>query len=209
MFRRLLDRALEIPVVYNLNQFVGDVTVRRYRLLLRDEVPIDENSTVLDIGCGTGTTSTVVRGHYSGVDVNPDYVSFAQRNYPNATFYNMDCSNLALPDGSFDFVTTIATTHHLSDAELEAMTSEALRVVKPGGALHLIDAILPVNPRDYGKEFFFRIDRGRFQRKVDELVDVVSRRGRVVHRRVLIGPLHDVAYLRIVPKEMAAEQPSS
>jgi ubiquinone/menaquinone biosynthesis C-methylase UbiE len=169
-----------------------------------EEVPFGEDTSVLDIGCGTGTTSSIVTGRYSGVDINPDYIKFAQRNYPKATFYHMDASKLDLPDEGFDFVTTIATTHHLSDAELEAMTLEALRVVKRGGALHLIDAILPMSPKDYGKEFFFRMDRGRFQRHLSELEAVVSRRANVVRHRVLIGPLHDVAYLRLVPKSDAA-----
>jgi ubiquinone/menaquinone biosynthesis C-methylase UbiE len=205
MIRRLIERALELPAVYNVNQFVGQATVRRYRRFLTEEVPCDEQTSVLDLGCGTGTTSGVIIGRYSGVDINPSYISTAQRRYPNANFYQMDCSKLALPDGSFDLATTIATTHHLNDAELEAMTSEALRVVKPGGAFHLIDAILPINRRAFAKEFFFRMDRGRFPRQLDELIRVVSRRASVIRHRVLTGPLHDVAYLRIVPKDLIAE----
>lgn len=84
------------------------------------------------------------------------------------------------------------------------MTIEALRIVRPGGAFHIIDAILPLNRRAYAKEFFFRMDRGRFPRQLDELTDVVSRRADVVHRRVLNGPLHDVAYLRVVPRGIKA-----
>jgi ubiquinone/menaquinone biosynthesis C-methylase UbiE len=208
MLRRVLDRALEIPAVYNLNQFIGHVTVRRYRQLLTEEVPCDERTSILDLGCGTGTTSDVVVGRYSGVDINPSYINAAQQRYPNANFYHMDCSKLAIADGSFDMATTIATTHHLNDAELEAMTSEALRVVKPGGAFHLIDAILPINRRAYAKEFFFRMDRGRFPRELDELMRVVSRRANIVHRRVLSSPLHDVAYLRLVPRDSTAELPA-
>jgi ubiquinone/menaquinone biosynthesis C-methylase UbiE len=207
MVRKLIERALEIPAVYNLNQFVGQATVRRYRRLLAEEVPCDTQTSILDLGCGTGTTSRVVTGCYSGVDINPDYIRAAQERYPKAKFYHMNCSKLALPDGSFDMATTIATTHHLSDAELEAMTLEALRVVKPGGAFHLIDAILPINPRAFAKELFFRMDRGRFPRRLPELERVVSRRADVIRRRVLTGPLHDVAYLRIVPKGAASETP--
>lgn len=208
MLRRAIDRALEIPAVYSVNQFFGQATVRRYRRLLTEEVPCDESTSILDLGCGTGTTSRVVVGRYSGVDINPSYIEAAQRHHPKAKFYQMDCSRLGFTDASFDLATTIATTHHLNDAELEAMTLEALRVVRPGGAFHLIDAILPLNRRAFAKEFFFRMDRGRFPRQLDELVGVVSRRADVVRRRVLIGPLHDVAYLRIVPRG-AIEQASS
>ncbi len=148
--------------------------------------------------------SSTTTWRYSGVDINPDYIDTAQRRYPHAKFFTMDCSRLGFPDASFDLATTIATTHHLTDAELESMTIEALRVVRPGGAFHIIDAILPLNRRAYAKEFFFRMDRGRFPRQLDELTDVVSRRADVVHRRVLNGPLHDVAYLRVVPRGIKA-----
>lgn len=200
MIRKAIERALEHPAIYNINQFVGQSTVRRYRAMLAEEVPCDAATSMLDLGCGTGVTAGVVTGHYSGVDINPDYIDTAQRRYPQAKFYTMDCSRLDFPDASFDLATTIATTHHLTDAELESMTVEALRVVRPGGAFHIIDAILPVNRHAYAKEFFFRMDRGRFPRQLDELAGVVSRRADVVRRRVLSGPLHDVAYLRIVPR---------
>jgi ubiquinone/menaquinone biosynthesis C-methylase UbiE len=204
MLRRAIERALELPAVYSVNQFVGQATVRRYRQFLVEEVSCDETTSVLDLGCGTGTTSRVIAGRYSGVDINPSYIEAAQRNYPHARFFAMDCSKLGFPDASFDLATSIATTHHLRDDELETMVSEALRVVRPGGAFHIIDAILPINRRAYAKELFFRMDRGRFPRQLDELVGVVSRRAEVVHRRVLTGPLHDVAYLRIMPRGVAA-----
>lgn len=209
MVGRLIERALELPAVYNLNQFVGQATVRRYRRLLAEEVPCNAQTSILDLGCGTGTTSGVAAGRYSGADINPDYISTARQRYPKASFYHMDCSKLSFPDQSFDMATTIATTHHLNDLELEAMTSEALRVVKSGGAFHLIDAILPINPRAFAKELFFRMDRGRFPRRLADLESVVSRRADVVRRRVLTGPLHDVVYLRIVPKSVVIETPSA
>ena len=208
MIRKAIDRALEIPAVYNLNQFFGQSTVRRYRTLLAEEVPCDTQTSVLDLGCGTGVTAGVVAGRYSGVDINPSYIDTAQRRYPHAKFFAMDCSKLDFADASFDLATTIATTHHLTDAELESMALEALRVIRPGGAFHIIDAILPLNKRAYAKEFFFRMDRGRFPRQLDELVRVVSRRASVVKRRVLHGPLHDVAYLRIVARDAAVQKAS-
>jgi len=200
MIRKAIERALEHPAIYNINQFFGQSTVRRYRALLAEEVPCDAETSLLDLGCGTGVTAGVVTGRYSGVDINPDYIDTAQRRYPHAKFFAMDCSRLDFADASFDLATTIATTHHLTDAELESMTMEALRVVRPGGAFHIIDAILPINRRAFAKEFFFRMDRGRFPRQLDELTGVVSRCADVIHRRVLNGPLHDVAYLRAVPR---------
>jgi ubiquinone/menaquinone biosynthesis C-methylase UbiE len=209
MLRKAIYRALELPAVYRANQFIGQTTVRRYRQFLTEEVTSDENLSIVDLGCGTGSTSREVVGRYFGVDINPSYIEAAKRRYPSAEFFYMDCSKLEFPDASFDAATSIATTHHLNDAQLEAMTTEALRVVRTGGAFHLIDAILPINRRAIAKEIFFRMDRGRFPRRLEELTDVVSRRGDVVRQRVLHGPVHDVAYLRIVPRGASAGMPAA
>jgi ubiquinone/menaquinone biosynthesis C-methylase UbiE len=198
MLRKALERVLELPAVYDLNQFIGQPTVRRYTQLLVEEVPISAETKVLDLGCGTGATRKLIPGNYVGIDINPDYIASAKRIRSGGEFIAMDATKLSFPDASFDQVVSVATTHHLDDEQLQAMALEALRVVRPGGAFHIIDAILPVNPRDRAKEMFFRMDRGRFPRKLEDLVATVSRAAGVARTRVLNGPMHDVAYLKVV-----------
>jgi ubiquinone/menaquinone biosynthesis C-methylase UbiE len=198
MLRKALERVLELPAVYDLNQFIGQPTVRRYTQLLVEEVPISAETKVLDLGCGTGATRKLIPGNYVGIDINPDYIASAKRIRSGGEFIAMDATKLSFPDASFDQVISVATTHHLDGEQLQAMALEALRVVRPGGAFHIIDAILPVNPRDRAKEMFFRMDRGRFPRKLEDLVATVSRAAGVARTRVLNGPMHDVAYLKVV-----------
>ncbi|MCA1501834.1 class I SAM-dependent methyltransferase [Bradyrhizobium sp. NBAIM14] len=200
MLRKVLERLLELPVVYDLNQIVGQPTVRRYTQLLTEEVPLGEGSLVLDLGCGTGATSRLIPGRYVGIDVNPDYIASAKRIGSGGDFIAMDATKLSFPDASFDQVMSIATTHHLDEEQLKSMVLEALRVVRRGGAFHIIDAILPISPRDRAKEMFFRMDRGRFPRKLEHLVATVSLAADVARTRVLRGPMHDVAYLKVVGK---------
>jgi ubiquinone/menaquinone biosynthesis C-methylase UbiE len=166
--------------------------------LLVEEVPISAETKVLDLGCGTGATRKLIPGNYVGIDINPDYIASAKRIRSGGEFIAMDATKLSFPDASFDQVISVATTHHLDGEQLQAMALEALRVVRPGGAFHIIDAILPVNPRDRAKEMFFRMDRGRFPRKLEDLVATVSRAAGVARTRVLNGPMHDVAYLKVV-----------
>lgn len=198
MLRKALERVLELPAVYDLNQFIGQPTVRRYTQLLVEEVPLSAGGHVLDLGCGTGATRRLIPGRYVGIDINPDYIASAKRIRSGGEFIAMDATKLTFPDDSFDQVISVATTHHLDGEQLQAMALEALRVVRPGGAFHIVDAILPVNPRDRAKEMFFRMDRGRFPRKLEDLVSTVSRAADVARTRVLSGPMHDVAYLRVV-----------
>ncbi|MBR0695280.1 class I SAM-dependent methyltransferase [Bradyrhizobium lablabi] len=199
MLRKALERVLEFPAIYNLNQMIGQPTVRRYVQLVSEEIPVGAEMSVVDIGCGTGASRAVINARYHGIDINPSYIEAARRNHADADFTAMDGTKLIFADDSFDQAMSIATTHHLDDSQLQAMTAEALRVVRPGGAFHIIDAILPMNPRELFKERFFRMDRGRFPRRLDELQRVVSYSGHVARQRVLNGPLHDVAYLRLVP----------
>lgn len=198
MLRKALERLLELPAVYDLNQFIGQPTVRRYTQLLTEEVPLGEGGHVLDLGCGTGATRRLIPGRYVGIDINPDYIASAKRIRSGGEFIAMDATKLSFPDASFDQVISVATTHHLDAEQLEAMVLEALRVVRPGGAFHIIDAILPVSTRDRAKEMFFRMDRGRFPRKLEHLVATVSCAADVARTRVLRGPMHDVAYLKVV-----------
>lgn len=198
MLRKALERVLELPAVYDLNQFIGRPTVRRYTQLLVEELPLSAETKVLDLGCGTGATRKLIPGSYVGIDINPDYVASAKRIRSGGEFIAMDATKLSFPDASFDQVISVATTHHLDGEQLQAMALEALRVVRPGGAFHIVDAILPVNPRDRAKEIFFRMDRGRFPRRLEDLVTTLSRAVGVTRTRVLNGPMHDVAYLKVV-----------
>lgn len=198
MLRKALERVLELPAVYDLNQFIGQPTVRRYTQLLVEEVPLSAETKILDLGCGTGATRKLIPGNYVGIDINPDYIASAKRIRDGGEFMAMDATKLSFPNASFDQVISVATTHHLDGEQLKAMALEALRVVRPGGAFHIIDAILPVDPRDRAKEMFFRMDRGRFPRKLEDLVATVSRAAGISRTRVLKGPMHDVAYLKVV-----------
>lgn len=200
MLRKALDRMLEHPVVYNLNRLVAQPTVNRFTTLISEEIPMGAETSVLDLGCGTGSSRYLVPGRYCGIDINPAYVAAAKKNHPNDEFVAMDATRLTFGDASFDEVFTVATTHHLDDSQLQAMILEALRVVRRGGAFHIVDGILPLSARDRAKEMFFKMDRGRFARRIEKLVSVASRAAHVERHRVLTGPLHDVAYLRVVPR---------
>jgi ubiquinone/menaquinone biosynthesis C-methylase UbiE len=109
----------------------------------------------------------------------------------------MDASRLGFGDDVFDGAICIATLHHLTDDLVRSMIKEALRVVAPGGALHIIDPVLPLDPRARLKRLVFENDRGRFQRTVSELTGLVGAEGLVAQQDLHRGVLHDVAYFRI------------
>jgi ubiquinone/menaquinone biosynthesis C-methylase UbiE len=199
MLRRLVDRILETPTGYGINRILAGPTTRRLERLIGETVSQTPGRSVLDIGCGTGDYSPMLvgAGSYVGVDINPAYVESARARFPQAQFETMNAAFLDFSAARFDEVISVATTHHLNDKEVAAMTREALRVVRPGGAFHIFDAILPVNPHAYFKTAFFKMDRGRFARKADALIGVVRECGQVTAHKIVLGPLHDVIYVKI------------
>jgi SAM-dependent methyltransferase len=193
---QILYRLLEVPGVYAVNQFLARPTTDRFRQLIRKNIGDTSNRRVLDIGCGIGNYRSSFGGNYVGIDINPDYIASARKALPDR-FEVMDASKLSLQGERFDDAVTIATTHHLTDDEFLGMTAGALSILYPQGAFHVIDAIMPISSSFAFKKFWFGLDRGQHPRRLEDLLGLARRGGKVVRYATLTGPLHDTVYIRI------------
>jgi ubiquinone/menaquinone biosynthesis C-methylase UbiE len=113
-------------------------------------VSVEEQYTILDVGCGGGkTVSTLAamaaQGKVHGVDFSE--ASVAASKSTNARWIEMgrveirhgSVSQLPFPDATFDLVTAVET--HFWWPDLPGDTREIFRVVKTGGRLVLIAEI--------------------------------------------------------------------
>jgi ubiquinone/menaquinone biosynthesis C-methylase UbiE len=191
-------RALEHASGYALAQVLARPTTDRFRELIRKQVHTSRGEKLLDVGCGTGNYRSSFACEYFGVDINPDYIQKASAHL-EGQFKVMDCTHLDFESGTFDHVITLATTHHLTDDQLIQMVREAMRVCKPSGHVHVIDAILPVTPNFTFKRIVFGLDRGGYPRKYEHLCDLIAKAGPVGNREIIAGPMHDVAYVGVTP----------
>jgi len=192
-----LRRAFDNAWIFELSQRAIPFTVWVYEDLARRHVLCGHTDRLLDIGCGVGWHRRLFRlPHYTGIDINASYVTRATRLY-GRRFHVMDASRLAFRDEVFDGAICIATLHHLADELVCAMIGEALRVINPRGALHIIDPVLPLDPGARLKRFVFENDRGRFQRTLPQLTALVSGAGVIAGHDLQRGVLHDVAYFRV------------
>jgi len=177
---------------YAIAQVFGLPTIRRYHALINEHFPHDVATRVLEIGCGIGSDRPMFGTDYTGVDINPDYIERAKRNF-SGTFFVMDASKMSFAPNTFDDAISIATTHHLSDEQLPSLIR---RATTAASRLHIVDAILPISARSYFKTTLFRMDRGRYVRTFDQLRSIVSNNSRLEFSQAIEGPLHDVCYIR-------------
>jgi ubiquinone/menaquinone biosynthesis C-methylase UbiE len=166
------------------------------KAVIQENIHISPAQRALDLGCGPGIHRHCFTGTYCGIDINPRYIEAARQRH-QGEFLVMDCTALELSAGTFDHVVSIATTHHLSDPELVQTIQEAGRVCKADGIIHILDAVLPLKPGQLFKEAYFRLDRGRYPRRLDALVNVMMKAGKVALVKTKTGPLHDLCYVRM------------
>jgi ubiquinone/menaquinone biosynthesis C-methylase UbiE len=103
---------------------------------------------VLDACCGTGRLVAKLRTaglSALGVDASPAMLAMARRpsDAPAAPFARMDVRRLALADASFDAAVICFALHENEEADRLAMGRELCRILRPGGALLLVDYAAP------------------------------------------------------------------
>lgn len=121
---------------------------------------------VLDVASGEGYGSHLlgaIARSVIGVDVEPESVAFARRNYGTETvsFREGRAEALPLDDRSVDVVVSFETLEHFDDQA--AFIREVSRVLRPGGVLVLSspDRVIYAEGRDTKNEFHVReLDRG-------------------------------------------------
>ncbi|MBD2207079.1 class I SAM-dependent methyltransferase [Calothrix sp. FACHB-1219] len=107
---------------------------------------------ILDIGCSVGVSTLALHRYYQqkqshpvrtvGLDLSP-YMLTVARNLDTkgeiTEWIHAQAENTKLPDNSFDLVTLQFVTHELPGYASQAIFAEALRLLRPGGAIAIVD----------------------------------------------------------------------
>ncbi|MBW7455544.1 class I SAM-dependent methyltransferase [Paenibacillus sepulcri] len=125
----------------------------------------NKQMNVLDIATGGGHVAKALAPlvhHVIAYDLTEDMLNTAAAfirsdGHANVDFVAGDAEALPFDEHSFDLVTCRIAAHHFAD--VGAFLAEALRVVRPGGRLLLIDNITPEN--DAFDQFYNRIEKHR------------------------------------------------
>jgi len=127
---------------------------RRVKQQLLKFAAIAPGTTVLDLGCGTGTMTIWLKQLYPsvkviGLDADPAILEIARTKAERAgveiTFLEANATDIPLPDGAVQSVVSSLFFHHLRTEQKRAVLAEVLRILKSGGELHISDWGRPSN----------------------------------------------------------------
>ncbi len=115
---------------------------------------LKKSHRILDLGCGTATLTILIKkacpeAEVTGLDGDPEILEIARSKVAEA---KLDIAldegmgfELPYPDGSFDRVVSSLVLHHLTHENKTRTFEEILRVLRPGGELHIADFGKPHN----------------------------------------------------------------
>lgn len=119
-----------------------------FKSRLIQQIQIGSEQRVLDLGCGTGTLTLLIKQTYPktkvfGLDADPKVLQIAEKkitkNGLGVVFDQGMSFELPYPDHSFDAVVSSLMFHHLTLKNKLRTLGEIYRVLKPQGQLLIAD----------------------------------------------------------------------
>jgi tRNA (cmo5U34)-methyltransferase len=130
----------EVPAYQDLQQHVAEAARG-----------IDADS-ILDLGVGTGETSSVVVAVHPGarlvgIDESEPMLALARDRFPGADL-RVQRLEEPLPEGTYDLVFSALTVHHLDDDGKADLFCRVRGRLRPRGRFVLADVVVPDDPED-------------------------------------------------------------
>jgi arsenite methyltransferase len=170
------------------------------------EMPMPRAGRVLDIGCGTGFPLTVLAARLgpqvelTGIDpwaAARDHAEQRLAAYAlgHAKVMDGDAAHLPFPDGHFDMVVGNLVINNVAD--VPAMFSESLRVLKPGGRL-----CISTNLNGTFKEIYGLLTEAMAHLSQPEALHEIARSAAARRSRLQVCDLfHQAGFVQVRSKE--------
>jgi ubiquinone/menaquinone biosynthesis C-methylase UbiE len=132
--------------------FTKLIRERSLKQQLVEQARIGPGMRVLDVGCGTGTLllqlwQTHPEAELVGLDIDPEVLALARKKLEAAQArVQLHCGPLEqapFEPATFDRITSSLMMHHLEPAQKVELLRAALRLLRPGGEIHVLDIAPP------------------------------------------------------------------
>ncbi|MFJ1760502.1 class I SAM-dependent DNA methyltransferase [Amycolatopsis sp. NPDC088138] len=200
-------RATYATVAESYNDFVPPIRDDiEDRALLTAFADLVRGGPVADLGCGTGLVTAFLASlglDVSGIDLTPEMLAVARRNYPELRFSEGSLLALDLPDGGLAGAVAWYSIIHTPLSSLPVVAAELFRVLRPGGHLQLgfhVGDELAHRTKGYGHEGF---SLDIYWLPVDRVADLMSDAGFEILTKVLRNPSARVPQGRVLARKPA------
>jgi ubiquinone/menaquinone biosynthesis C-methylase UbiE len=151
--------------------FIIQATIREraFKSKLIQQASLHSEDRILDLGCGTGTLTILLKSQHpdaevAAIDADPQILTIARDKAARAgldiSFHQVMSEALPFPDASFDHVFSSLLFHHLKRDQKLGTLGEVLRILRPGGHLHIADFGRPQNAPLRAAFYFVQIFDG-------------------------------------------------
>ncbi len=139
----------------------------RVRTRLLDAANIQSGERAIDVGCGTGELSLLLKrrqpgAEVVGIDPDPKALALATRKGRAAglevAWHTGYAGRIPFPAQSVDHVVSSLMIHHLTSEQKREAFRDVLRLLRPGGRFHLLDFGPPQGLLERGLTAIFHHD---------------------------------------------------
>ena len=99
-------------------------------------LPIKKGHRALDVGCGFGSLLIALQPYFEkvyGIDINETYVQWSRKRASHSEVIHANATKLPWPNEWFDLICATDMFEHIDYNQQQLVTSELMRVLKPGG----------------------------------------------------------------------------
>ena len=145
-----------------------------------------KNKIVLDIPCGVGWGTSLLKGYKSiiGMDVSIEAIQYANAHYgkEKRTFLAGDMQAIASDDDSFDIIICLEGFEHVTKEIGEKFITESKRVLKQNGLLIMTCPVLNEFANSTGNPYHLN------EYPEQELIELLNKNFRIIKLERIKGP---------------------
>jgi len=135
--KNVVERGYD-QVAYDYACLEGEIKWPRMQWLKKLLNRLEPDSSVLDLGCGSGDPADIeiVKTHkVTGVDISQTQINLARQKVPSGHFIHGDAGSVDFPLASFDAVVSFYTLEHIPREEHRYVLERIYKWLKAGGFL--------------------------------------------------------------------------